>query len=739
MNRKGFTLIELLAVIIILAIVALIATPIIMNVITDARLSANKTQVELILKGAEQKFAHSQLTGEDTNFDGETNIYKEIDTTNEKPENGEVYITSTGEIAIAISIDGVCYYKKFAEENISQNDSEKCYENIIDTIIISDYDIVADLKSDPALVVGDIKTTAGYYERNDGGASEYEIIASDGITPNEMDYILLNNGLVAKLKYTNEINVMQLGAHAVNDINSINTQTAPDNSIILNKAFNIGVTTVDFPQDKTFLVKDRVFLYTPNVSVNGNGSNIYHDDTFNQTLTEESRVVTLGWNGQGSYGMVTNISWDNLNIISDSVRDIPFLAMQMGVLFLENSSITNSIFRGPGPKLTKGDDGDFASLSGQVEEDFMFNNLDLWTSNNNITIENNEFYLSHDGSVGLSLQIRDIWRRGTDNIIVRNNYFEKVCHDEILAISPWEVDITNVVIDNNEFVMYDGITSKSVLGISIGAPNNYTTGYVKDLVFTNNKIDMEYTFQGFNIDFISGNFTFTGNTINSHLSNDPSMVYTSAIFFTKNVSPDTVFNMSNNVFNISADDEKDLYSIVHSNGDNEAITLNSNQFNVDGHVEQMFNSGINVTNNTITSNSTATEISRNLRNFSGNNVTLAYANSINAHFDDHLNGTITYSNNNITMTDIKVREGNLDHYILLEIGGNNMTIADNTVFNFENNTVTFNDDTIRTSDYKALYYGPSNPNSFVINYKNNNVPETFKYVSSAINTFVVTE
>ena len=41
MNKKGFTLIELLAVIVILAIIALIATPIILNMINDARKSAS--------------------------------------------------------------------------------------------------------------------------------------------------------------------------------------------------------------------------------------------------------------------------------------------------------------------------------------------------------------------------------------------------------------------------------------------------------------------------------------------------------------------------------------------------------------------------------------------------------------------------------------------------------------------------------------------------------------------------
>ena len=42
-NKKGFTLIELLAVIVILAIIALIATPIILNMISKARRSAARS------------------------------------------------------------------------------------------------------------------------------------------------------------------------------------------------------------------------------------------------------------------------------------------------------------------------------------------------------------------------------------------------------------------------------------------------------------------------------------------------------------------------------------------------------------------------------------------------------------------------------------------------------------------------------------------------------------------------
>ena len=53
MKNKGFTLIELLAVIVILAIIALIATPIILGIINDARTSASERTAELVKSGVQ--------------------------------------------------------------------------------------------------------------------------------------------------------------------------------------------------------------------------------------------------------------------------------------------------------------------------------------------------------------------------------------------------------------------------------------------------------------------------------------------------------------------------------------------------------------------------------------------------------------------------------------------------------------------------------------------------------------
>ena len=59
--KRGFTLIELLAVIIILAIVALIATPIILDVVEDARKSAGLSEANMIYSGINNYCATEEI------------------------------------------------------------------------------------------------------------------------------------------------------------------------------------------------------------------------------------------------------------------------------------------------------------------------------------------------------------------------------------------------------------------------------------------------------------------------------------------------------------------------------------------------------------------------------------------------------------------------------------------------------------------------------------------------------
>ncbi len=109
---KGFTLIELLAVVIILAVVALIATPIISDMLDEARVSSNMSQAKLLLDGAEKLYSTSQVS--ESNFDkfnGYSNVYDLITVSGKRPEHGKITITNEGQIDFAVYIDEECYAK----------------------------------------------------------------------------------------------------------------------------------------------------------------------------------------------------------------------------------------------------------------------------------------------------------------------------------------------------------------------------------------------------------------------------------------------------------------------------------------------------------------------------------------------------------------------------------------------------------------------------------------------------
>ncbi len=71
MNEKGFTLMELLAVIIILAAIALIATPVILNVINSTKAQADYRAIEGYAKAVEyggMKYVYDHGGGQPADF-----------------------------------------------------------------------------------------------------------------------------------------------------------------------------------------------------------------------------------------------------------------------------------------------------------------------------------------------------------------------------------------------------------------------------------------------------------------------------------------------------------------------------------------------------------------------------------------------------------------------------------------------------------------------------------------------
>ena len=112
--KKGFTLIELLAVIVILAIIALIASPIVIGLINDAKVQSAERSCEAIISAAKNKYATNILAGTSAS----TGLISALDLDN-KP-SGTLYwtlnattnavtvsATSGGTTAANISINGV--------------------------------------------------------------------------------------------------------------------------------------------------------------------------------------------------------------------------------------------------------------------------------------------------------------------------------------------------------------------------------------------------------------------------------------------------------------------------------------------------------------------------------------------------------------------------------------------------------------------------------------------------------
>ena len=100
-SNKGFTLIELLAVIVILAIIALIATPTILGVIDTARKGAAESTVLGYVDEIEKQIVISELDESATKIENKiytTNV--DVDIKGEAPtvvsmkiENGEVAVS----------------------------------------------------------------------------------------------------------------------------------------------------------------------------------------------------------------------------------------------------------------------------------------------------------------------------------------------------------------------------------------------------------------------------------------------------------------------------------------------------------------------------------------------------------------------------------------------------------------------------------------------------------------------
>ena len=179
--KKGFTLIELLAVIVILAIIALIATPIILGIINDARKESNERSVELYASAVRNAIASYQLTHPNTptkftdldvQYDGEVEC-----ATEELYADGSFYIANC-----TANGDAVDY--TYGEQQVTQVYKPQYYS------WISNGNIGEDLPDDAKTTVAELNPNYPFYLGLDVDSNNKITTAYVCFVRNETEYCL---------------------------------------------------------------------------------------------------------------------------------------------------------------------------------------------------------------------------------------------------------------------------------------------------------------------------------------------------------------------------------------------------------------------------------------------------------------------------------------------------------------------------------------------------------------------
>ena len=138
--KKGFTLIELLGVIVILAVIALIATPAVLNIIEDSKKSAAEASARNIVDTAKTHYMQNKMDNKpNSNVDLSTNTLKYD---GEQAKKGLLSYDTNGNASGKMYISGYCIeVSSNGTITSTKTDESKCD---IETPVIEDNPVLAD-------------------------------------------------------------------------------------------------------------------------------------------------------------------------------------------------------------------------------------------------------------------------------------------------------------------------------------------------------------------------------------------------------------------------------------------------------------------------------------------------------------------------------------------------------------------------------------------------------------------
>lgn len=367
------------------------------------------------------------------------------------------------------------------------------------------YPSVASMKADTELTDGQLVQTEGYWDKQYAGGAYYDIVNSTSLTVDEGKCIQLDNGLYAELHVVNDtVTVNQFGAYGDGEHNDEKA---------INLSVNSNASNILFESER-YKINRRIDIISSNKTIIGNNTTIFYDNDF---VFVDDFIIGI-FNKEGA--IIDNILIQNLSLINNNTTKAEEILM-LKVIGAENIEVYKC---------------NLESYNVEGNNDRRVTNIDLRKYWKNITIDGCNLINTTYGPAGGTIWIR-AGEEGTGNLIIKNNYIKKSCHDETIAIFGAGV-VDDVIIENNTIDFDDrNVKVKSNPVMMFGL----NTNGIKNIKLLNNKIKI----------IANGTFIDVDNADNVLISNNVfdilSLAHVSVSYFGKDNNSRNVKFLNNNV------------------------------------------------------------------------------------------------------------------------------------------------------------------------------------------------
>ncbi len=309
MKKKGFTLIELLAVIVVLAVIALIATPIVLNLVKTAKIGAAEQSVTGYVKAVENTIIKDMINNKEVSDGNYKYNSIEADISGKRPTSGE-YIVKNGKVESGnFCVDG---YKIEYKNGQSKKISDTCevlyqvYENGTAIYFNPETGKVCN-KNDAVSTTGTKTGCMKWYTFNDEGSKT------------ETVNMILDHNITAKVEYnsTNSNSEMKEVKTALESDTSTWVSSLKARLITANEIAKItGNTSFD---EKTSTYDKWFYLDSNNQTQVANSTNKskyawLYDYTYDCETTgcntEDSSTYTWGYWTSTPVAGETTLAWE---------------------------------------------------------------------------------------------------------------------------------------------------------------------------------------------------------------------------------------------------------------------------------------------------------------------------------------------------------------------------------------------------------------------------------------------